>query len=751
MAKHGREKRPAIQGRDTSYRPAVEFLEERNPPGRLSFLDFGLMDLSSWQLSAISPTNTGTSGSGSTSSSSFTATGSLLPALTFSSVTPPPPIVTQSTVSGTGTSKAPLPSPLFGGGALGGDLLQSLSSLANNSAVTSFILGGSTPPLQGGSSTGFGSFSASALAPAPGSGNLGFLVGGAYDVTPVIDSQSETEITTDPSNPFRVMQQANDNGPLGRSVQSYSDNSFRNFRQGFTFDNGDPTVTYDKFGNLWEGAIDSGLTSIDIRGSSDNGRTFFFSAVLPSPIPNTTVDDQPRIRVGASGVADAPEAIWVAMTPFTTNGSPGVFAYGLADFGFGIAPEVRTIEQVNIPGANLNAIAVGPHGEATFAAEAGNDILVSSDLDGLGPSTPQIVTRAATSNIPEAGIPIPAQAVRQINSSPRLSYDTSPGPHNGRLYLTYTDVTVGTSDTNVMVTFSDSFGGSWSAPHRLNDDLTQNSQFFSNIAVDETTGNVFAAWYDARNDMGLGGRGDTDHVPNTDVQIWGTVSRDGGLTWSKNQQISPGTSNGPSIADSGSFAGNGSNQFGDYIGIAFDEGRGWVSWTDNSNSPAGNFNRPLPDIVVRSILINRGSGFTAIGDRFKDGGGNTSSSTAAPLILNPTDTEVDGLSIFPMTSTSNVLAPDWFKFTVPTTGIMTINMDITPAWPTEGQMGIRLYQRTSSGSLVQIGVSEIPGSATPQQITVPVVAGQVLYLYCHGINGGGIAGNGTFRLRFNIA
>jgi len=82
---------------------------------------------------------------------------------------------------------------------------------------------------------------------------------------------------------------------------------------------------------------------------------------------------------------------------------------------------------------------------------------------------------------------------------------------------------------------------------------------------------------------------------------------------------------------------------------------------------------------------------------------------------------------------------------------MTINMDITPAWPTEGQLGMRLYQRSPTGSLKQVGISEIPGSATPQEITIPVVAGQMFFLYCHGITGGGILGNGTFRLRFNIS
>src|SRR5262249_13062947 len=259
---------------------------------------------------------------------------------------------------------------------------------------------------------------------------------------------------------------------------------------------------------------------------------------------NTLLADQPRVRVGESGVPDAPAAIWVMMTPFTTTGIAGVFAAGFADFGFGLAPELRTVEGAGPIGFNLNTVSVGPNGEVSFAYNNGQgDIAVASDLDGLGPSVPSIATLAVHTNMSELGVSIPAQAVRNIQTCPRLAYDNSTGPHRGRLYLSYTDQVIGTDDTNVFVIFSDSFGGSWSAPRKINDDLTQNSQFFPNIAVDPTTGNIFDAWYDARNDLGRGGRGDLDHIPNTDVQIWGSISRDGGLTWSKNQQISPGTSN----------------------------------------------------------------------------------------------------------------------------------------------------------------------------------------------------------------
>jgi hypothetical protein len=609
-----------------------------------------------------------------------------------------------------------------------------------------------------GSSGGFGAAAApGAFGPVGFPGTKGFFVGSTIDATPLRDSQSETEIAVDPSNPNRVMQQANDNSAQGISVQSYSDNSFKTFRQGTTIDIGDPTVTYDKFGNLWRASLDttSGGTipnGIDVAASSDNGRTFFFSAFLENPFDDPDDGrnpvDQPRIRFGPSGIPGVGGAVWVEFTALNVDITPQTLvpvAFGISDFGFGSAA-LTNVEVVGPPGTNLTGLAIGPNGEATFAYQdaATGNILVSTDLDGLGPNTPSIATVATHSNIPEAGLAIPAQATRKITCVPRLAYDTSPGPHNGRLYLAYTDVVVGTTQTNVFVRFSDNFGGSWSPPVKVNDFTTSSDAFFDNIAVDQTTGNVMVVWYDTRKDTGA------DGTPNDDVQVWGALSTNSGLSFTANQQISPGTSNGPSIVRPPTEPGNGLNQFGDYLGLAFDAGKAWVSYTDNSSALINNPDRPLPDIAVTSVLVNRGSGVTAIGDRFQDGGGNNSSSTAAPLILNPTFTEVDGMRIFPKTPTGT-LAPEWFKFRVPTTGILTLNMDITPAWPTEGQMGMRLYRQNAFGQLLQIGISENQGSAAPQQIFVPVTAGQVLLLYCHGIPGNGIGGNGAYNLRFNIA
>src|SRR5207237_9427077 len=93
------------------------------------------------------------------------------------------------------------------------------------------------------------------------------------------------------------------------------------------------------------------------------------------------------------------------------------------------------------------------------------------------------------------------------------------------------------------------------APVKVNDDTGTASQFFSWIGVDQKSGDVAVSWYDTRND--------TDATPNDEVQYFAAISHDGGAHWSKNVQVSDGTSQGGKI---------GGGDLGDYTGLAFVDG-----------------------------------------------------------------------------------------------------------------------------------------------------------------------------------
>ena len=80
-------------------------------------------------------------------------------------------------------------------------------------------------------------------------------------------------------------------------------------------------------------------------------------------------------------------------------------------------------------------------------------------------------------------------------------------------------------DTNIYVRYSDDNGMTWSNGVRVNDDNTTNSQFMPKISLDQTTGQIAVVWYDSRNDLGTGGTGDTDGVPEYRRAILGRVQQ----------------------------------------------------------------------------------------------------------------------------------------------------------------------------------------------------------------------------------
>jgi hypothetical protein len=102
-------------------------------------------------------------------------------------------------------------------------------------------------------------------------------------------------------------------------------------------------------------------------------------------------------------------------------------------------------------------------------------------------------------------------------------------------------------------------------------------------------------WYDARNDLGSGGAGDTNGIPNDDAQFWGAFSTNGGLSFTPNLQISAGTSNSHD-------SGNGID-YGDYSGLAFFGGVAHPAWSDNSDSTGTNPDGALHQLDIYTASV----------------------------------------------------------------------------------------------------------------------------------------------------
>src|SRR5262249_58550149 len=134
--------------------------------------------------------------------------------------------------------------------------------------------------------------------------------------------------------------------------------------------------------------------------------------------------------------------------------------------------------------------------------------------------------------------------------------DRTGGPFNDRIYLVYKDETVNeNNETDIMMRTSTDDGATWSAPVRVNDDMTTRSQFLPYVALDPTTGTVAVGFHDCRNDDGVNG---TNNIPNDDAEYYGTFTTDGGVTWAPNMRLSGGVLNATGL--------NNGIDYGGYVG-----------------------------------------------------------------------------------------------------------------------------------------------------------------------------------------
>ena len=276
--------------------------------------------------------------------------------------------------------------------------------------------------------------------------------------------------------------------------------------------------------------------------------------------------DQPVVAAGHNSV-------WVTYNRGGVN-----TVVGASDTGLGVIGAFGPAEAV--PGANASSfgdISVGPQGQVMVAFGPNGStggVEVATDPDGLGPLGFSTAVQVAPTNVPGFDH-IPAAPNWGIDSEAHLAWDRSGGTHSGRVYLSYLDAPpADLANTLLYVMHSDDGGATWTAPVLVNDDGTSASHFMPGFAVDQTTGVLGATWYDTR--------GDPTRV---NARYFGSVSMDGGDTWTANFPIATGTSNATLAAPP---APTRNTDFGDYTGLAFHGGVLVPVWADNSNSTGDN-------------------------------------------------------------------------------------------------------------------------------------------------------------------
>ncbi|MGE5149050.1 MAG: sialidase family protein [Rhodospirillaceae bacterium] len=364
----------------------------------------------------------------------------------------------------------------------------------------------------------------------------------------------------------------------------------------------DPSATFDEFGNLFLSYLYNVDNLVPVVLSTDGGLTFTKIADIGAPASllktKASRDERGLFRfVDQETIVAGHGMVWVVF-----NAGGPIFATGAPVTGFGEVGSFFVREVV--PGTNnctYGDVAIGPDGQVmnacnlTESGQGGGKIFINVDPDGLGPAPFGSRVFVAATHVGGFDF-IPPQPDRSVDAEVGLAWDRSGGPHTGRVYALYTLEQQNESDNmDVYVKHSDDDGATWSSGVRVNDDNTVNSQFMPKISLDQTTGNLAVTWYDSRMDLGQGGPGDTDGIPNTDAQYWGTFSTDGGVSFHPNFQISAGTSNSHD-------SGNGID-YGDYSALSFYGGVAHPAWSDNSNSTGNNPDGALSKLDIYTAAV----------------------------------------------------------------------------------------------------------------------------------------------------
>ena len=110
---------------------------------------------------------------------------------------------------------------------------------------------------------------------------------------------------------------------------------------------------------------------------------------------------------------------------------------------------------------------------------------------------------------------------------PRMAADNSYTSTRGNVYIVYAAKPAGLDLCDIYLVRSTNQGVNWSTPIRVNDDNTTTDQWMPAINADKN-GKIFISWFDSR----------VDTTANLLTKVYGTVSTDGGLTFTTNFPIS---------------------------------------------------------------------------------------------------------------------------------------------------------------------------------------------------------------------
>ncbi len=345
----------------------------------------------------------------------------------------------------------------------------------------------------------------------------------------------------------------------------------------------DPSLVFDSGGNLFYSYIvvyfggGNGVdgTQMAVARSTNGGMSYPQLTLFAFQSGSNHFNDKPMITADTNPASLFLDSIYVAWDAAgggnATDG--GIHLARSSDAGATFT--VARIDNPSGPGQGIGAVPfVGPNGEVYAAWNDIKNNLIAFNRSFDGGATWE-AQRMISQKIAAFDVGIPAEMFRRALVYPACDADRSTGPHRGRLYCSWMDLTpLGVTD--ILISRSDDSGATWTPPIPVTDKLLPKlvDRFNQWLAVDPITGDVNLSFYDTRNDT-TGFRYMTD--------TFFTQSVDGGVTFrSPNVRVSSASSNEHDC--NGLFPCPGidyGNQQGDYEGLASRGGVSHPIWTDS--------------------------------------------------------------------------------------------------------------------------------------------------------------------------
>lgn len=342
----------------------------------------------------------------------------------------------------------------------------------------------------------------------------------------------------------------------------------------------DPTLAFDTRGNLFYGYIvvffgnGAGVNGSEmaVARSTDGGKTYSSVTFFSYQGGSNHFNDKPMITTDTNAASPNRDNVYIAWDAAVGGSSGGGVRVGTSR-DHGASFTITRADDPKGPGRAIGASpAAGPDGTLYVAWNdySANAIAFNRSTDGGNTWARQSVI---SSKALPFDIAIPAESFRGALVYPVLDTDRSNGPHRGRIYCSWMD-RVASGTTDILLSYSDDKGQTWSPPAPVTDQLPALVDRFNHwMSVDPVTGDVNVSFYDTRNDT-------TGSRYMTDVYL--AQSKNGGLSWQPNVRVSNQSSNEHDCGGIFPCQGiNYGNQQGDYEGLVSYGGYSYPIWTDS--------------------------------------------------------------------------------------------------------------------------------------------------------------------------